>query len=131
LTPEQRRVLDDLMACRTERLGGHLDVCDHCGHAVPSFNSCRNRHCPKCQSLRQAKWVLDRMKRVLPVPYFHVVFTMPRELQRSARLNRVRLYALLFATPSRTLLDVAADPMRLGATPRVAAVLHTWTRDLR
>ncbi len=131
LTPEHRRVLDDLLACRTELLGGHLDVCDHCGHAVPSFNSCRNRHCPKCQSLRQAKWVIERMQRVLPVPYFHVVFTVPHELQRLARLNRARFYALLFATASRTLLDLAADPDRLGATPGVTAVLHTWTRELR
>lgn len=131
LTPEHRRVLTDLLACRTELLGGHLDVCDRCGHAVPSFNSCRNRHCPKCQSLRQAKWVAERMQRVLPVPYFHVVFTVPHELHRLARLNRARFYALLFATASRTLLDLAADPQRLGAVPGVTAVLHTWTRELR
>jgi hypothetical protein len=131
LTPEHRRVIKDLLACRTELLGGHLDVCDHCGHTVPSFNSCRNRHCPKCQSLRQAKWVVERMQRVLPVPYFHVVFTVPHELQHLARLNRARFYTLLFAAASRTLLDLAADPQRLGAIPGVTAVLHTWTRELR
>jgi hypothetical protein len=133
LTPTQGRALDDLLACRTERLGGHLDVCDRCGVAVPSFNSCRNRHCPKCQSLRQARWVLERMQRILPVPYFHVVFTVPHEveLHRLARRNQERFYALLFAAASRTLLALAADEDRLGATPGVTAVLHTWKRDLR
>ena len=130
LTREQLRVFNDLLACRTERLGGHLDVCDRCGHEVPSYNSCRNRHCMKCQSLRQAKWVLERMQRILPVPYFHVVFTVPSELAPIARRNRRVFYDLLFDAASRTLLDLARDPTRLGGTPGVTAVLHTWRRDL-
>ena len=131
LTLEQQRVFDDLLACRTANLGAHLDLCDRCGYAAIVYDSCRNRHCPKCQSLRQAKWVLERMRRVLPVPYFHVVFTVPQELQTIARLNRARFYALLFAAASKTLLDLSADEQRLGATLGVTAVLHTWTRDLR
>lgn len=130
LTPEHQRVVDDLMACRTERLGGHLDICDTCGFAAPSYNSCLNRHCMKCQSLRQAKWVLARMQRILPVPYFHVVFTVPAELQSLARANRRIFYKLLFGAAAETLLDLSRDPERLGATPGVTAVLHTWRRDL-
>jgi len=130
LTAEQQRVVDDLLACRTARLGGHLYVCDQCGVEVPVYNSCGNRHCMKCQSLRQAKWVGDRMQHVLPVPYFHVVFTVPRELQTIARRNRRIFYKILFDASSRTLLDLSHDPERLGATPGVTAVLHTWRRDL-
>lgn len=130
LSAEQQRVFDDLLACRTEQLGGHLDVCDCCGHEVPSYNSCRNRHCMKCQGLRQAKWVGERMQRVLPIPYFHVVFTVPSELQPIARRNRRAFYKLLFDASSRTLLELARDPDRLGGTPGVTAVLHTWRRDL-
>lgn len=130
LTPGQQRAFDAIVACRTEALGGHLDVCNHCGHEVPAYNSCLNRHCMKCQSLRQAKWVLERMRRVLPVPYFHVVFTLPSELQPLARRNQRVFYKLLFDTASRTLLDLAADPKWLGATPGITAVLHTWRRDL-
>jgi hypothetical protein len=131
LTPDQRRVFDDLLACRTAALGGHIDVCDRCDYGAISYNSCRNRHCPKCQSLRQAKWVLERMQRVLPVPYFHVVFTVPQELKALARRNQARFYGLLFAAASRTLLDLSEDEQRLGATPGVTAVLHTWTRELQ
>lgn len=132
LTTEQQRVVDDLLACRTESLGGHLDlyVCDSCGHEVPSYNSCGNRHCMKCQSLRQAKWVLQRMQRVLPVPYFHVVFTVPGELKPLARANRRIFYKLLFDASADTLLTLSRDPQRLGATPGITTVLHTWRRDL-
>lgn len=126
----QQRAFDAIVACRTAAKGGHLDVCDHCGHEVPAYNSCLDRHCMKCQSLRQAKWVLERMRRVLPVPYFHVVFTLPSELQQLARRNQRVFYKLLFDTASRTLLDLAADPKWLGATPGITAVLHTWRRDL-
>ncbi len=131
LTPEQHKVFHLLQACRTELLGGHLDVCDHCDHSIPSYNSCRNRHCPKCQSLAQARWVLGRMKRILPVPYFHVVFTVPSELRTIARRNPARFYTLMFRAASRTLLELCQDPKRLGGTPGVTCVLHTWTRDLR
>lgn len=130
LTPEQEQVFRDLLACRTELLGGHLDVCDRCGYTAPSFNSCANRHCPKCQSYEQAKWVTGRMQRILPVPYFHVVFTVPHALNGLARGNQRAFYSLLFQAASRTLLDLSADPDRLGAQPGATAVLHTWRRDL-
>lgn len=131
LSPEQHKVFHLLQACRTEQLGGHLDVCNHCGHSTPSFNSCRDRHCPKCQSLAQARWVLQRMERILPVPYFHVVFTMPSELRAIARRNSASFYTLLFRAASRTLLELCEDSKRLGAVPGVTCVLHTWTRALR
>lgn len=130
LTPEQHKVFRNLQACRTELLGGHLDICKSCGHTVPAFNSCRDRHCPKCQSLEQARWVMERMKRVLPAPYFHVVFTVPSELQPIARRNRSVFYGLLFKAASQTLLELGRDEDRLGATLGVTAVLHTWTREL-
>lgn len=130
LTPELRKVFAAVLACRTAALGAHIDSCDQCGHHAISYNSCRNRHCPKCQSLRQAKWVHERMARVLPVPYFHVVFTVPGQLKELARRNKARFYELLFAAASKTLLTLAADDQRLGALPGVTAVLHTWTRKL-
>ncbi|MFI5327901.1 MAG: IS91 family transposase, partial [Candidatus Rokuibacteriota bacterium] len=130
LAPAERKAFDAILACRTARLGGHLDVCDACGHAAPSYNSCRNRHCPKCQSLRQARWIEARKERLLPVHYFHVVFTMPAQLRGLARRNPVALYDLLFAAASRTLLALGADPARLGGTLGITAVLHTWTRAL-
>lgn len=118
--------------CRTEALGGHVDVCPDCGHqSTPSYNSCRDRHCPKCQALDQARWIEARKERVLPVPYFHVVFTLPGELKPLALRNRRLIYGLLFSAASRTLLDLGRDPDRLGALLGITAVLHTWTRDLR
>lgn len=117
--------------CRTEVLGGHLDVCDRCGHERPAYNSCRNRHCPKCQSLAQACWIEQRMARTLDTHYFHVVFTLPSELRSLALVNRRVLFAMLFAAASQTLLALGGDPARLGATLGITAVLHTWTRDLQ
>lgn len=131
LTPEQSSVLRRLAACRTELLGGHLDICSDCGHTVPAYNSCRDRHCPKCQSVEQAKWVLKRMERVLPTDHFHTVFTVPSELAPIARANRAAFYALLFSAASETLLDLGRDEARLGGTLGLTCVLHTWTRDLR
>lgn len=116
--------------CRTEILGGHLDVCDSCGHSAPSYNSCRNRHCPKCQSLAQARWLEERKERLLPVHYFHVVFTVPATLRPLARLNQRALYKLLFEAASSTLLKLGEDPARLGAQLGFTAILHTWTREL-
>ena len=131
LSRGQRKVMRDIVACRTAVLGAHMDTCDTCGHEEgPSYNSCRNRHCPKCQCLRQAVWVSQRMKRVLPTNYFHVVFTVPHELNMLARCNQAWFYNQLFAAASRTLLELARDPGRLGAQIGVTAVLHTWTRDL-
>lgn len=125
-----RRVMRHIETCRTAVLGGHLDVCDACGHTEISYNSCRDRHCPKCQCLRQAKWVADRMERVLPTHHFHVVFTVPEELRPLALRNRVRFFEILFAAASRTLLQLGRDGKRLGGLLGVTAVLHTWTRKL-
>jgi hypothetical protein len=118
--------------CRTEVLGGHVDLCPDCGHeTTPSYNSCRNRHCPKCQALDQARWIEARKERILPVPYFHVVFTLPAQLKPLALYNRRIIYGLLFAAASKTLLALGRDPDRLNALLGLTAVLHTWTRDLR
>ena len=130
LTPQQSRVLMALMQCRTAALGGHLEVCDHCGLTRPAYNSCRDRHCPKCQSLRQAKWIAERKERLLPLPYFHVVFTLPSSLRRLCRRNDRALYGLLFKAATTTLQRLAEDPKWLGARIAITAVLHTWTREL-
>ena len=129
LAAEQRAVVRAITTCRTAVLGGHLDVCTACGHEVPAYNSCRNRHCPKCQSLSQAAWIEARKDRVLPTRYFHVVFTLPHELKALVRLNRRLLYDLLLETASRTLLEFGHS--RLGAQVGITTVLHTWSRDLR
>jgi Putative transposase/Transposase zinc-binding domain len=126
----ERRAMRDIETCRTVVLGGHLDVCDACGDARPAYNSCRNRHCPKCQCLRQAKWVADRMERVLPTHHFHIVFTVPEECKPLALRNRIRFFEILFASASRTLLQLGLDPGRCGAQLGITAVLHTWTRKL-
>jgi len=130
LTPDQTAVLRDIVRCRTAALGGHLDVCDRCAHASPSYNSCRNRHCPKCQGLAQAKWIAEREKRILPVRHFHVVFTLPAELHGLVRFRREALFDMLFACASQTLLELARDERHLGAELGLTAVLHTWTREL-
>jgi hypothetical protein len=129
LSPAQRRVLSDIERCRTAALGGHLDVCRSCGHEHPAYNSCRNRHCPKCQALRQEQWIAARGERLLPVRHFHVVFTLPAELRALVRAVPRALFDALFMAASTTLLDLAAS--RLGAALGVTMVLHTWTRDLR
>ncbi len=126
----QLRVLNDLAACRTAKLGGHLDACDACGELRVSYNSCRNRHCPKCQAHQRAAWLEDRCEDLLPVPYFHVVFTLPAELAPLALQNRRELYGLLFATAADTLKTIAADPKHLGAAIGFIAVLHTWGQTL-
>lgn len=131
LTLDQRRAMRAIELCRTAALGGHLDYCVHCRYERPAYNSCRNRHCPKCQALAQARWIDARKDHILPVPHFHVVFTLPAELRPLARLNRARVFNLLFATVAATLAELARDPKRLGATLGFTAVLHTWTRDLR
>jgi len=110
--------------------GGHVDVCNACGYSRPAYNSCRNRHCPKCQSLIQAAWIEQRKGRILPSSYFHVVFTLPAELRGLCRRNAKTLYKLLFQTVSKTLLELGDDEGRLGAQIGFTAVLHTWTRSL-
>lgn len=131
LSPEQGQVMRAIAACRTAALGGHLDVCLDCGHERPSYNSCRNRHCPKCQALDQHRWLEQRLGRILPTHHFHVVFTLPSELRSLVRRNPRQLHTLLFRAASQTLLTLGKDPERLGAQLGFTMVLHTWTRDLR
>jgi len=126
---EQLRVLSAITLCRTAALGGHLDRCTECGHERPSYNSCRNRHCPKCQSLAQHRWLEARRERLLPVHYFHVVFTLPSELRELFRAER-ELCGLLMRTAAHTLLELGRDERHLGAQLGLTAVLHTWSRDL-
>ncbi len=130
LTWAQLRAMRAIETCRTAVLGGHVDVCDRCGFQRPSYNSCRNRGCPKCQGLAQARWIAARKERVLPVAHFHVVFTLPSALRPLARHNPKQLYTLLLRAAANTLLTFGADPKRLGAQVGITAVLHTWTREL-
>lgn len=129
LTIAQRRVLSAIELCRTAALGGHLDVCRRCGFHRPAYNSCRNRHCPKCQALAQEKWIAARSERVLPVGHFHVVFTLPSELRPLTRAFPKLLFEALFSLASETLLELGQT--RLGGLLGVTMILHTWTRDLR
>lgn len=128
LGADRRRAVRDITSCRTAALGGHLHRCDHCGHELPLYNSCRNRHCPKCQSLDQARWVEQQMQDLLPIHYFHVVFTVPACLQPLFVRDRRHSYALLFGVVWETLSEVCRR--RLGATPGVIAILHTWSQTL-
>jgi hypothetical protein len=130
LSREQRQALRALAVCRTPALGGAVDVCTACGLERPAYHSCRNRHCPKCQSLAQARWIAQRMARVLDVDYFHVVFTLPAALRPLALAHRRRVFALLLRAALQTLLVLGRDPQRLGAELAITAVLHTWTREL-
>jgi hypothetical protein len=125
-----RRVMAAIEACRTARLGGHLEACDQCGHTAISYNSCRNRHCPKCQGSARNKWLAAREQELLPVPYFHVVFTLPTCIADLALQNKRLLYGLLFAAVHRSLRTIAEDPRHLGARIGFLAVLHTWGQNL-
>lgn len=129
LEPAQRRVLSALAHCRTAALGGHVDHCQSCGYQRPAYNSCRNRHCPKCQGLAQEDWINARAERLLPVRHFHVVFTLPSELRPVAMANRRAVFDALFASANATLQELSLS--RLGGTLGATLVLHTWTRDLR
>ena len=130
LTPEQRRALDDLTACRTAALGGHVLECPECGHQEVSYNSCGNRHCPKCQATAAARWLEAQAADLLDTPYFHVVFTLPGALGPMALANPRVVYGLLMRAAAETLLEVAANPKHLGAEVGVLAVLHTWGQNL-
>ena len=132
LGPGEARIARDVMACRTAVLGGHLDVCAACGFQRPSYNSCRNRHCPKCQALRGARWVEARLDRILPVHHFHVVFTLPSDLRELARRNRALVFDLLLKSAAGALLTLGRDPKWFGRPIQlgVTTVLHTWARDL-
>jgi Putative transposase/Transposase zinc-binding domain len=130
LSREQKQALRALRDCRTAALGGHRYQCDRCEHRVLLYNSCRNRHCPKCRATARAKWLAERQAELLPVPYFHVVFTLPQQIGRLAIRNPRRIYNILFQAASETLLTIAADPKHLGASIGFLAVLHTWGQNL-
>jgi Transposase zinc-binding domain/Putative transposase len=122
----ERRVMGAIEACRTPRLGGHVEACDDCGTTRIAYNSCRNRHCPKCQGSTRAEWVAARVADLLPVPYFYVVFTLPPAIAEIAFHNKAAVYAMLMRLAAETLQTVAVDPKRLGAEIGIIAVLHTW-----
>jgi hypothetical protein len=124
------RVMRAIEICRTAELGGHLDQCDHCGTVRISYNSCRNRHCPKCQSLEKERWLEAREKEMLPTSYFHVVFTLPEGLRPLALRNQKVLYRLLFKAAAETLNELAKDSKHLGAEIGFMAILHTWSQTL-
>ena len=130
LTGLHRKVLSAIERCRTAALGGHKDRCSRCGYQAISYNSCRNRHCPKCQTNARDKWLAARQRELLSVPYVHVVFTLPHELAPLALYNKKLLYDLLFRTSAATLLEIAADPKHLGAEIGFLSVLHTWGSNL-
>jgi len=127
---QQRRVLRAIASCRTAVLGGHVEACDGCGHHRIAYNSCRNRHCPKCQGKERAKWMAAEHAMLLPVGYFHVVFTLPHALNPLIRANRTLVLGLLFRLAARTLRTFALDPHHLGAEPAITMVLHSWGQTL-
>jgi len=127
---QQLSVLRAIARCRTAALGGHVDQCSQCGHQAISYNSCRNRHCPKCQAQARQRWLAAREKELLEVPYFHVVFTLPQELNPLCLRNARMLYDLLFRASAEAMLEVAANPKRLGAQIGFLSILHTWGQNL-
>jgi len=130
ISVEQRRILHDLAVCRSAALGGHKKRCERCGHEEISYNSCRNRHCPKCQAALRAQWLEAKAEDLLNVPYFHVVFTLPNAIGPLALQNKRVVYGLLFRVVSETLCTIARDPKHLGADIGFLAVLHTWGQNL-
>src|SRR6516165_729361 len=130
LSMAQRRVMTAIEVCRTAALGGHLEQCDHCGHQRNAYNSCSDRHCPKCQSFARAQRLEDRQSELLDSQYFHVVFTLPDQIATIAYQNKRELYGILFRTAAETLRTIAADPKHLGAEIGFFAVLHTWGQHL-
>lgn len=128
MAPEQSRALRHIISCRTPVLGGHADVCTHCGKMWKSWNSCRDRHCPVCQGAQQFRWIEARTQRLVPTHHFHVVFTLPEPLRAVALANRRIVYNLLFRAAKDTLLELAQS--NWGAMPGITAVLHTWTREM-
>ena len=130
LTAAQAKALRDLARCRTAALGGHVERCLDCGHQRIAYNSCRNRHCPKCQARTRAAWLATQAEHLLPVEYYHLVFTLPGELSDLAKANPSVLYDLLFQSAAGAIRAVAANPKRLGAVPGLLLVLHTWGQTL-
>jgi len=130
LSLQQLKAMNAIEKCRTSALGGHKEKCDHCGFVRISYNSCRNRHCPKCQALAKEKWLLNRQRHLLPICYFHVVFTIPDSLNRIALINQRIVYDILFKAASETLLTLARDGRHLGAEIGFIILLHTWGQNL-
>jgi hypothetical protein len=130
LSLAQRRAMTAIEICRTEALGGHVERCEDCAHTRVAYNSCRNRHCPKCQWTAAQRWMEARKAELLPAPYFHVVFTLPAALAAIAFQNKAKVYGLLFQTAAETLTTIAGDPRHLGAEIGLTAVLHTWGQNL-
>jgi hypothetical protein len=126
----ERRVMSAIVACRTAALGGHVEACDDCSLTRVAYNSCRNRHCPKCQGAARAQWLAARQAELLPVPYFHVVFTLPAPIAAIAFQNKAAVYAILFAASAEAMTTLASNPRRLGAQIGAVAVLHTWGQTL-
>jgi hypothetical protein len=126
----ERRVMSAIVACRTATIGGHVEACDDCGAVRVAYNSCRNRHCPKCQGAARVQWLAARQAELLPVPYFHVVFTLPAPVAAIAFQNKAAVYAMLFAASAEAMTTLAANPRRLGAQIGAVAVLHTWGQTL-
>jgi hypothetical protein len=131
LTTAQRQALRDLARCRTAALGGHAEHCLDCGHQRLAYNSCRNRHCPKCQAQARARWLRRETEHLLPVAYYHLVFTLPAEVAELALANPLLLYDQLLRAAAATLRGVAADPRWLGAVVGQLLVLHTWGQNLQ
>jgi hypothetical protein len=130
ISAEKWKVVNALISCRTARLGGHVYECDHCGHTLNTYNSCRNRHCPKCQAKARSKWLQERMEELLPVEYFHVVFTIPDLLNPLTLINKEVVYEILFRAAKETLVQSSANPKNLGARIGFLAILHTWGQNL-
>jgi hypothetical protein len=130
ILPSHRRAIADILACRTEALGGHLWRCDHCSAEVYSYHSCTNRSCPKCHTDQTERWLAARKAEVLPCPYFHVTITVPEELRDALRSNQKDCYALLMKASAEAIIELARDSRFVGATVGVLAVLHTWTQQL-
>src|SRR5438067_20402 len=123
---DQMKVMSAIERCRTAALGGHVLRCDDCAHTQIAYNSCRNRHCPKCQGAAAREWLAEREAELLPVPYYHVVFTLPAPIADIAHQNKAVVYAILIKAAAETLVTIAADPKHLGARIGITAVLHTW-----
>lgn len=126
----QQKAVNDIISCRTSKLGGHIKTCNNCGFIQQAYNSCRNRHCPKCQFVKQEQWVDKLAHNLLPCKYYHIVFTIPKELHGTMYLNQKKSYNLLFNAASQSLLKAASNPDNLGAQAGAIAILHTWTQTL-
>jgi hypothetical protein len=122
----QLKVMSAIESCRTAALGGHVARCEDCAYTTIAYNSCRNRHCPKCQGAAARQWLAEREAELLPVPYFHAVFTLPARIADLAYQNKAVIYHLLFKASSEAVITIAADPKHMGATIGITAVLHTW-----